>query len=77
MQVVIGSDSGSISVVEFNVAKNQFVKAHCEVFGKTGCRRAVPGQYVACDPRGRAIMAPHPRHFENLKSGVNVFQNST
>jgi len=27
-----------------------------EVFGKTGCRRAVPGQYLAVDPKGRAVM---------------------
>jgi len=27
-----------------------------ETFGKTGCRRAVPGQYLACDPKGRAVM---------------------
>jgi splicing factor 3B subunit 3 len=29
---------------------------HCEIFGKTGCRRIVPGQYLAADPKGRAIM---------------------
>lgn len=27
-----------------------------ETFGKTGCRRIVPGQYLAADPQGRAIM---------------------
>lgn len=29
---------------------------HCETFGKTGCRRIVPGQYLAADPKGRAIV---------------------
>lgn len=29
---------------------------HVETFGKTGCRRIVPGQYLAADPQGRAIM---------------------
>lgn len=33
-----------------------FEKVHLETFGKTGCRRIVPGQYIACDPKGRAIM---------------------
>jgi len=55
-RVVVGSDSGAVSVLDFDVASNAFVVAHCEVFGKTGCRRAVPGAYVACDPRGRALM---------------------
>jgi len=29
---------------------------HAETYGKTGCRRIVPGQFVATDPRGRALM---------------------
>jgi splicing factor 3B subunit 3 len=29
---------------------------HKETFGKTGCRRVTPGQYLAVDPKGRAIM---------------------
>lgn len=54
--VVIGSDSGKISIVEFDTAKNEWKSVHNEVFGKTGCRRIVPGQYLAIDPKGRAIM---------------------
>ena len=54
--VVVGSDSGSVAVVEFDANRGAFVRVHCEVFGKTGCRRGVPGQYVCCDPRGRAVM---------------------
>jgi len=27
-----------------------------ETFGKTGCRRIVPGEYIAADPKGRTIM---------------------
>lgn len=27
-----------------------------ETFGKSGCRRIVPGQYLATDPKGRATM---------------------
>lgn len=54
--VVIGSDSGKISIVEFDVVTNEWKSVHCEVFGKSGCRRIVPGQYVAADPKGRALM---------------------
>jgi hypothetical protein len=54
--VVIGSDSGKISIVEFDATTNDWKVVHCEVFGKSGCRRIVPGQYLAADPKGRAIM---------------------
>ncbi|KAJ0978161.1 hypothetical protein J5N97_013635 [Dioscorea zingiberensis] len=40
--VVVGSDSGP--------------HLHQETFGKSGCRRIVPGQYLAVDPKGRAVM---------------------
>jgi len=33
-----------------------FDKIHQETYGKTGCRRIVPGQYLATDPKGRAFM---------------------
>ena len=32
------------------------LQIHQETFGKSGCRRIVPGQYLAVDPKGRAIM---------------------
>jgi splicing factor 3B subunit 3 len=32
------------------------VKLHQETFGKSGARRIVPGQYLATDPKGRALM---------------------
>lgn len=51
---VIGSDSGAVSVVEFKDGVLGIL--HCTEFGKTGCRRVTPGQYVASDPKGRAIM---------------------
>lgn len=53
--IVVGSDTGGVTVLELG-ENNVFKRVHCEMFGKTGCRRAVPGQYVACDPRGRALM---------------------
>ena len=54
--VIIGSDSGKISIVEYDEEKKDWKLVHCETFGKTGCRRIVPGQYIAADPKGRAVM---------------------
>ena len=48
--VVCGSDSGRICILEYIPNKNKFEKIHLETFGKSGCRRIVPGQYVALDP---------------------------
>ena len=54
--LVIGSDAGTLTVCEFDNSQNDWKTVHSEIFGKTGCRRIVPGQYLACDPKGRAIM---------------------
>ena len=32
------------------------MKLHQETYGKSGARRIVPGQYLATDPKGRAVM---------------------
>ena len=54
--IVLGSDSGRIVILEYIPQKNAFERVHQETFGKTGCRRIVPGQYMAVDPKGRAVM---------------------
>jgi len=54
--IVVGSDAGKISILEFDGDLSKFKSVHLETFGKTGCRRIVPGQYLAVDPKGRAIM---------------------
>ncbi|PKU67093.1 spliceosome-associated protein 130 A [Dendrobium catenatum] len=54
--VLVGSDSGRIVIMEYHKEKNCFYKLYQETFGKSGCRRIVPGQYVAVDPKGRAVM---------------------
>lgn len=54
--LVVGSDSGRIVILEYDLEKGQFMKIHQETFGKTGCRRIVPGEYLASDPKGRGIM---------------------
>ncbi|CAA6670468.1 unnamed protein product [Spirodela intermedia] len=54
--LVVGSDSGRLVILEYNVAAARFDKVHQETFGKSGCRRIVPGEYLAVDPKGRAVM---------------------
>lgn len=54
--VIVGSDSGRITILEYNPSKNAMERVHMETFGKSGCRRIVPGQYLAIDPKGRAVM---------------------
>ena len=43
-------------ILEYNPAKEIFEKVHQETFGRSGCRRIVPGQYLAVDPKGRAVL---------------------
>nr|CAG8441343.1 1268_t:CDS:10 [Entrophospora candida] len=54
--IIVGSDSGRVVILEYNPSKNRFDKVHQETFGKSGCRRIVPGQYLAVDPKGRSVM---------------------
>jgi len=54
--IIIGSDSGRIVVLEFDPNAIEFIKLHQETYGKSGARRVVPGQYLATDPKGRAVM---------------------
>uniref|UniRef100_A0A4W5NXE7 RSE1/DDB1/CPSF1 first beta-propeller domain-containing protein n=1 Tax=Hucho hucho TaxID=62062 RepID=A0A4W5NXE7_9TELE len=54
--IVVGSDSGRIVILEYHPSKNMFEKIHQETFGKSGCRRIVPGQFLAVDSKGRAVM---------------------
>lgn len=54
--IIIGSDSGRISIIEFLPAQNKFNRLHLETFGKSGIRRVIPGQYLAVDPKGRACL---------------------
>lgn len=54
--IIIGSDSGRITIIEYVPAHNRFNRIHLETFGKSGIRRVVPGQYLAVDPKGRACL---------------------
>ena len=51
-----GSDSGRIVILQYSKDKACFVRMHQETYGKSGCRRIVPGQHLAVDPKGRACM---------------------
>ncbi|EAU90941.1 pre-mRNA-splicing factor RSE1 [Coprinopsis cinerea okayama7 len=53
---ILGSDSGRIVILDYDPKTTSFVKLHQETFGKSGARRIVPGQYLATDPKGRAVM---------------------
>jgi splicing factor 3B subunit 3 len=52
--LAVGADGGALSVLDFENGVCKII--HCVTFGKTGCRRSTPGQYLAADPKGRAIM---------------------
>ncbi|KAK3168270.1 pre-mRNA-splicing factor rse1 [Lepraria neglecta] len=54
--IVIGSDSGRITIIEYVPSQNRFNRIHLETFGKSGIRRVIPGQYLAVDPKGRACL---------------------
>ncbi|KAF4121226.1 splicing factor 3B subunit 3 [Geosmithia morbida] len=54
--LVIATDSGRITIVEYQPAQNRFHRLHLETFGKSGIRRVIPGEYLACDPKGRACL---------------------
>eukprot|EP00158_Paraphelidium_tribonemae_P008248 Partr_v1_DN28525_c1_g1_i1_m73348 putative Splicing factor 3b subunit len=54
--ICVGSDSGQFVILEYSPDSNAFVRVHQEPYGKSGCRRLTPGQFMAADPRGRAVM---------------------
>lgn len=54
--IIIGSDSGRITVIEYVPSQSRFNRIHLETFGKSGVRRVIPGQYLAVDPKGRACL---------------------
>ncbi|KAL6706046.1 pre-mRNA-splicing factor rse1 [Coniothyrium glycines] len=54
--IVITTDSGRLVTYEYLPEEQTFKTVHFETFGKSGVRRVVPGEYLAADPKGRAIM---------------------
>jgi splicing factor 3B subunit 3 len=53
--LAVASDSGALSVLDFSGGVCKSVHDNV-VFGKSACRRETPGQYIASDPKGRALM---------------------
>ncbi|KAJ2890395.1 pre-mRNA-splicing factor rse1, partial [Coemansia aciculifera] len=54
--IVLASDSGGMALLEYMDPSRGFVAVQKHEFGRSGLRRLVAGQYVAADPRGRAVM---------------------
>ncbi|KIW54756.1 pre-mRNA-splicing factor rse1 [Exophiala xenobiotica] len=54
--LIVGSDSGRITILEYVREQNRFNRVHLETYGKSGIRRVIPGQYLAVDPKGRACL---------------------
>ena len=54
--IIASSDSGRISILEYQKDNNRFARVHLETYGKSGVRRVIPGQYLAVDPKGRACL---------------------
>ncbi|KAF1775308.1 WD40-repeat-containing domain [Phytophthora cactorum] len=56
LEVVISTQVFGIVVLEVNPTSSRFEARQSETYGKTGCRRITPGQYLAADPKGRAVL---------------------
>ena len=52
--VAVGADGGALSITDFEKGSGKVF--HCITFGKTGCQRRTPGQYLASDPKGCTVM---------------------
>ncbi len=53
-----------IVILEYQAGSNSFDVIHKETYGKSACRRIVPGAYLATDPKGRAVMIAYERERE-------------
>lgn len=54
--ILMGTESGKITIMEYRSEQRCFVLVHQETFGKSGVRRVVPGEFMAVDPKGRTVM---------------------
>ncbi|KUI59851.1 Pre-mRNA-splicing factor rse1 [Cytospora mali] len=54
--IILATDSGRITIIEYLPQQNRFSRIHLETFGKSGIRRVIPGQFLAADPKGRACL---------------------
>ena len=54
--IVVLSDSGKLIILEVDTDKKKFITITQETYGKSGCRRLTPGEYLAIDNKSRAIL---------------------
>ncbi|KAG0680909.1 pre-mRNA-splicing factor rse1 [Pichia californica] len=54
--ILLTSDSGMLSIIEYDPIKNKFISIKNETYYKTGISRLSPGEYICVDPKGRAAM---------------------
>lgn len=54
--LAVTSDAGTVAILQADRARGVFVSAALESFGRSGMRRSVPGEFLAVDPNGRALM---------------------
>lgn len=42
---MVGSDSGTVLILQYSTEKRKFIKTHEENFGKSVCKRKIPGTF--------------------------------
>ena len=50
-------------------AKTVVGQVHQETYGKTGCRRIIPGEFLAVDPKGRAFLLAAVEKQKSARAG--------
>lgn len=54
--LVVASDSGRLAILGYDPEAGDLERVKLETYGHSGARRSVPGQYLACDLRGRGCI---------------------
>ncbi|KAG9390157.1 CPSF A subunit region [Carpediemonas membranifera] len=54
--ISLGTDSGRFTVYAYDAAAGEFKCRASHPYGRTGCRRTVPGQFIAAQPSGDMVM---------------------
>lgn len=53
--IVLTSDSGYLTIIEFNLDSRTFVTLQNYKIGKPGCSKSTPGQYLQISPDSKYI----------------------
>lgn len=54
--ITLSTDSGRMVTLEYLDDTKELKTIHYETYGKSAIRRVIPGEYLAVEPRGRAVM---------------------